>query len=247
MYKRYECPDCGSKFVHATHMYRHKSKSCKKTRVIQPIQIEDCSVPPPNLELEALNEQVRYLTSMMNKLMDETTKPFASSNINNKCTYNNNSNTKTYNIINVNSFGNEETNHITPEFLSSCVKAMEKGIVSLVKEKHFSRTHPSNHNVRPTKTKKDLITFDGEIWTTRPRKEVLDHLYRVNTENLDNHFCDNEDEFKTLHSYSRIDDFMNKARNESPDIKEKVTNALSYMIHNENSRLSTDNHDLLKS
>ena len=250
----FTCPDCGMAFSHASSMYRHRSARCMRSMrehnsytSEQSDQSEQSylDIRPSYDELCAQVQRLQDIVSQMTSVLSSIVKnDHASDTINGNnitviknTTINNTANTNIN--VHINAFGREKTGHITPDFLSSCVKAMDKGIVNLVKEKHFSNDHTVNRNIRiHSKKDKELASFDGEIWEVRPHKELLEHLFRVNTETLDNHFCDKEDTFKRHTKYKHIDDFFEKARNSDPETMDKVTKALFYLILNEGARES---------
>lgn len=229
--KRYTCSDCGALFAHASNMYRHRTKYCSMK--------DKPSYGELVAKVQQLEQTLQEVTALVACIGPSTVGTVGTvQNItvsDNAVTINNNSTTTNNQIsVHINTFGNEQTAHITPDFLCACVKAMEKGIVSLVKEKHFSQKYPGNRNIRiESKKNREMAAYNGDIWESKPQKEFLEHLFRINTETLDIHFCDNEDQFKALSKHKMIDSFFEKARNDDPSIMKKVTQDIFYMIMNE--------------
>lgn len=218
------CVGCGAGFAHASSLCRHVSKkSCHFKARNRNLEEEDDA---PCID-EIWSELLR-LRKEVEQLKLNQTETYKGSTCNNNSN-NNNIDNSTSNIIhiNINPFGREDTSHLTSDFLTTCVSAMDKGIVNLVKEKHFSNKIPSNCNLKVTSVKrKEIAIYNGKNWVVRPRQDILDQLTQVSTETLDNHFCDNEEQFKALTAYNRIDEFFEKARNPSPSFSKAMTEAV---------------------
>lgn len=83
---------------------------------------------------------------------------------------------------NIKNFGNENMEHITKEFLNSCL--LTNNIVPLIETIHFDKEHPENHNVKLKSTKQELMeTYIDGKWIITDKDETLDELinkgYRV--------------------------------------------------------------------
>ena len=248
----YTCKDCGNTFNHATNMYRHRSKGfCRGA--------PDTSIKPINgnvesMTVEELKSMVNTLQLTVNKLLGKIEAPTVSktqsmhndnstsvsntsittnnnnNNSNNTTTNSNNTNNIT---ININPFGKENLEHITPEMFAQCVRTRERGIVELVKLKHFSALQPGNHNIKAGSAKKFVLIHDDLGWVEKPLKKVLRHLFVKNTEMLESFFIDNEEIFqKQPQTNALIEKFHDKARNNDIAVTKVVEPDLECLIRN---------------
>ena len=86
------------------------------------------------------------------------------------------------NIINVKSFGQENMDYLSKDFLNSCL--LMNNIVPLIENIHFDKEHPENHNVKVKSTKQELMeTFVDGKWIITDTDDTLNELinkgYRV--------------------------------------------------------------------
>lgn len=85
-------------------------------------------------------------------------------------------------IITLKNFGSENMQHISKDFLNSCL--LMNSIVPLIETIHFDNEHPENHNVKVKSTKQELMeTFVDGKWIITDTDDTLNELinkgYRV--------------------------------------------------------------------
>ena len=86
------------------------------------------------------------------------------------------------NII-INSYGKENMDYITPEFLTELLKKPFADIQSYLKTLHFNEQHPENHNIKiPNKKEKYATVYNSGSWEFK--KNIVDNGYNV----IDSHF-----------------------------------------------------------
>ena len=117
----YVCPTCGNRYKSHSGYNYHKANCQKDIRIME------------------LSAQLKELTTIQTNINNINTQ----NNINNQ----NNIQNNTINIT-INSLGNENTSHITPEFMIECIKNKMDGIVQYLMKKHFDPEHPENHNIK---------------------------------------------------------------------------------------------------
>jgi hypothetical protein len=93
--------------------------------------------------------------------------------------------------LQINSFGNEDTTHLTHEFLSHCLQNPTKGITSLIDSIHYSDEKPSNRNIRYKSAKQN--TFEKYLdnqWIECDASNTLDELIRRGYRVLNAHYTE---------------------------------------------------------
>ena len=187
--KTYGCPYCQKKFNSCSNKSRHL-KVCKKKP--QPNNDSSQSTNLEN-ELKAVNLENEILRKRVEELESKT----LSVNINNMVINNNVS-------IVLNSYGHENMEYISKEFLTDCVMKTNKGLVKLVKEVHFNPDHSENHTVRLKSMRYNLLEkhVDGN-WLAVPKTTILEDMisryvkvlirHKVSDENLLEMIDDNAD------------------------------------------------------
>lgn len=104
----------------------------------------------------------------------------------------NNVNNITTNNIQINSFGQENLDHLPKDFLTSCF--MMKNIPSLIENIYFDEECPENHNVklRSSKNKTANIYDDGK-WKVRPVDRIIDEMVNKGQTILSKHYKFNKE------------------------------------------------------
>jgi hypothetical protein len=104
--------------------------------------------------------------------------------------------TNTTNILNqqninitINNFGEESTQHLTPEFLRNCILNPTREFKNLITEIHYNPDVPENHNLRFKSSKRN--TFEKFItlgWQECDATNTLDELIRKGYRVLNAHY-----------------------------------------------------------
>jgi len=142
-------------------MYRHMNISCKESKS----------------EIDVLNNKLKELELKLASL----------ENHNNTHIVNNIQNQNIQ--INIASFGEEKTNHLSVEFLDKCLLGLNNGMKTLMKEIHFNPNVPENHNIRVLSKKQNLLEkyCDGE-WHPCDKNNTLDEMIKNGYKILYSHF-----------------------------------------------------------
>ena len=126
------------------------------------------------------NKKIKILNKKVEDLLIKGT--VASNNTNNSNNNSNNVNMNQQNII-INSYGKENMDYITPEFLTELLKKPFADIQSYLKTLHFNEQHPENHNIKiPNKKEKYATVYNSGSWEFK--KNIVDNGYNV----IDSHF-----------------------------------------------------------
>ena len=166
----YQCDLCGQTFNQKGHYTRH-------TRRITPcVPHEQAMVYYREQLFAALRkiEDDKLIIKEKDEVIEELrNKPNI---INNNIVGTNNG---TVNIINIHSFGNENTEYITDRDNNSDLKRGVNGLQQLVHKKYLSPNHPENHNVVITNLRSNTckVATNRGI-KTQLRDDVTDLMYR---------------------------------------------------------------------
>lgn len=98
--------------------------------------------------------------------------------------------------VTINNYGNENKDYLSKDFLMSCIKRKNNGMLELIKTIHFNKDHAENHNVRIANKKLPYIEKYVDRWQYCTKEEVLDELIHEGFQIMDEYHCDNEDDLK---------------------------------------------------
>ena len=89
----------------------------------------------------------------------------------------------------VRSFGNEDLNHLTPDFKTKCLLDLYEGIVKLCRKIYFDSQKPENKTVRFKNWKHNLFEiFTKDQWNPMNQNTVLNNMIRNANGILANHY-----------------------------------------------------------
>lgn len=143
------CKLC-EKEVSKTNYSRHY-KICKSKN-------NDCTMESLKGELVRLREEIKHMRNNGNT-------PVV------------NNNTVNISITNVNNFGNESYDHISNDFIKTCMMSNLGGVKQLIEKIHFSEDAPNNKNVRLKSLKNNLVEVaDNQKWVVRDANEAMETM-----------------------------------------------------------------------
>ena len=206
--KTYDCEFCKKKFNQPSCKSRHR-KICKKN----PINIHETDeastsnmhdeastsntqneastsqIVVDKTEFESMKLKMQYLEEQLIAL--SANKASSSNHVNNTTNNNTTNNNNTINI-NLNSFGNESTSHLTKEFLSYCILNPKKGMASLIESIHYNKSIPENQNLRCKSLKQNIFEkYTEDEWRACDASNTLDELIKKGYKILNAHYTDN--------------------------------------------------------
>lgn len=179
------CEGC-NKIVHKAGLARHR-KSCKgkfveKDKVIETLQKEVA-------ELKHIVNEMRTSSSSIVPTGNVTQTTNNNTTINGNNTQNNIENQQIN--ITINNFGEESTQHLTPEFLRNCILNPTREFKNLITEIHYNPDVPENHNLRFKSSKRN--TFEKYItpsWQECDATNTLEELIRKGYRILNAHYME---------------------------------------------------------
>lgn len=167
------CVWCNKKFNHKSNLYAH-TKVCKAKNEPQTSNIESSTNNNILISNSNVEELLKTMITLMQHRQDQPTI------VNNYNTTNNVQN-NIINQVNINAFGKEKLDHITKEFLTTCL--INNDVIEIVKQINFNPNVPENHNVKRITSSQDyyknqfLATFEEDgTWKRKFKEDVLSSI-----------------------------------------------------------------------
>ena len=156
----WNCEFCEKPFKSKPSMKRHIKQYCKKT---------------PHLDYKKLyiksELEKEELYSKMSKLIEKV----GDTNIQN-------------NII-LNSYGSEDTSHISDAMKTEFLKIPFCAIPKLIEHVHFNENKPENHNIiLPNKRDNKIMVFSNNKWVYKDKDQTIIDLVDSNYNIIDDHY-----------------------------------------------------------
>ena len=220
--KTYKCKFCNKIYSTNSHMNRHLKKCSTidlsdNTKVINYIN-----------ELEKENKQIKKkLRKVVEKLIDNC----CVTNINNNSN-NNTINMQQQNII-INSYGKENLDYLTKNYLTGLVYKPFDSVQSLLKTIHFNPKHPENHNIKiSNKKEKYANVYNSGNWEFKSKKEVIENIVDNGYNIMECHFEDIKKDIEYMRR-ERFSNFQDKYDTD-PNIKKNIESDIEMLILNKN-------------
>jgi hypothetical protein len=215
------CNDCRHVFKSRQSKWHHRKYHCRGAKGANSNDNEDTDNqegllpnPPPihNNDTMAMDSKDQEIIRLKQHIHTLEQRVIATNGINiqagtiiNNTTshHTNNTRNQTNNqtIVNINAFGHESLNHITPQFLDRCVLRRDKGLVELIGKIHFDPKHAENNNIKATNKRSNVVSVhNGTAWRYDRKDRVLDRLVDEGHGMMQEHFEDNEDRIREAHS-----------------------------------------------
>lgn len=212
---------CGKGFKTHASMNYHKAHHCRG--VGNPTSVDRSNEQPNSVveqmlalqtQMLQLQEQIKTLSSGQSG-QNHTT-------INATTTNNSVSIGQQVNVVMINSFGNENLEHITPQFIEQCVRRRDKGLIELLERIHFSDGAPENNNVKVASMKRSEVqVFDGDRWKYHDKDRVVKDMVNAGHGIMQEHFDDNESSLRervSLSLFQAIQMWLEGVHEEESDI-----------------------------
>ena len=243
---KYIC-GCGKSFSNKPNLCRH-SKKC----VIRQEKSNANSSTVPSLcptlfntlvqqtqimaeTIQKKDSQIELLTNQVSLLLEKASFGTNTNSHNNSNTTNN---IETQNVIVVNSFGHENTEHLTDQIIC---KLIQNGpftcLPKIIERIHFDPEHPENHNIKVTNQKNNYakIVKDNK-WVTANKKQAIDTMIQNGYGLLEEKYQDNKDtisEFKQ----ERFEDFQEKYCDQDKDLMKTIKDEVDIALLNGTGKL----------
>ena len=232
---------CGNNYTFRQGLHVHMRTCTAEKIVTDSVRIEQlennlCEERKLREQFQKESDELRLQVSL---LLDKNT-----TQIN---TTNNNHNSKnthigTQNIIiNVNAFGDENTDYIDNKSILACIGRVYKSIPSLLEKIHFDPKHPENHNIKITNKKLHYASVmgDNQKWKTVDRKQAIDKMVLNGYNMLDEKYTENKDKIKAT-KQQNFEGFQSKFESEDKDLMKQIKTEVDMMI------LNSQNKDMMR-
>lgn len=130
--------------------------------------------------------------AVYNKISKNTSSGITTNTINN--TQNNTQNINNIFVVNNNistptkQFGKEDLQHLTDEILSKVIECPQTGILKLIKQIHFNKNMPQNHNINMTNKKETYVeVFNGKEWEKQDKKTAIQNMITSKKDIMDDY------------------------------------------------------------
>jgi hypothetical protein len=224
-----QCHKCNRNFKSLLYLRNHlnKKKSCDNNEIYKCSHCNKQYITKQNYHKHMLLHQ----TEITNKDITNTDNKI---NIQNNNSNNSNSNNNITMInhynISINKFGSEDRSYLTEDKICSILNKGFNAMPELIKETHFNKDQPQNHNIYITNlSKKTILIYDGERWVLTSKDSIIDDLINDNEDFI----ITNYEELKvklSIEAVNRLDRFIRELGN--PKYLSKLHESLQLILYN---------------
>ena len=160
------CMYCGDNFSTFAHKRRHELHRCKNNEAVKQRKLVETE-----REIQELKKEHRKTIELLLAKIGNT-------NIIN-----------TTNNLNINSYGKEDTTHITDTFKTQMLDMPYKMIPKMIEHVHFNENKPENKNIQlPNKNENKIKIFTNNRWIYRKKDDILNDLIDGKYFMMDTHY-----------------------------------------------------------
>jgi hypothetical protein len=214
---QYVCAFCGVKrFRHYQSRWRHE-KICRVRQEHEAVQLKK--------EKDDWLKEKEHMKRQIEVLLDVATQSRVTHITNNN----------TYNVVNINSFGNEDTSYVRDGFMRRLLKSQQPSVAvpQLLKHIHFNPDHPENCNIKITNRKERFAQiFSNEKWTLAKKKDVLHKMLHNGYTLLDSCFEDADKKGIDERRRARYERFQEQMDDLESATRRKVSEDIELLVLN---------------
>ena len=135
--------------------------------------------------------------------------------------------------ININAFGNENTDYIDDKSILACIGRVYNSIPSLLEKIHFDPEHPENHNIKITNKKLPYASVMGinQKWKTVDRKDAIETMVLNGYNLLDEKYTENKDKIPPAKQH-KFEGFQSKFESEDKEVMRQIKSEVDMMVLN---------------
>ena len=251
---KYRC-ECGKSYLHLPSLRNHKLKCSIKGVVLAVHEVAPTTPTTPSvteiieelkntvIEERKINQLHRLEREQYQREQAQIVKELrfqisillekhagtSSTNCNNT-----NIETQQNNItININSFGNENTDYIDNKAILACISKVYKSIPTLLEKIHFDPNHPENHNIKITNKKLPYASVMGnnQKWKTVDRKDAIETMVLNGYNMLDEKYAENKEKLPAS-KQQNFEGFQSKFESEDKDLLKQIKTEVDMMVLN---------------
>jgi hypothetical protein len=214
-----KCNNCGKSFNKQFNLLRHIT-NCKKNNSEKRnyVSME---------EVKELLERERTMERERNKFIINELKSQIDTLLKNQGS--NNTYTTNYNIL-VNSFGKENLDYVTGDYIENLIQAGPvKSIPKLLEYIHFNPDHKENHNIKiPNKRSNLAQIFNGNEWEYRDKKQTIENMSDRAFTLINKHYIEGSNNY--------MDNFKNQYNDRSKQLFKRLHKDAEIIILNNQNR-----------
>jgi len=236
---QHSCDKCGKSYTHRQSLYVHRM-SCPQTKTHYAPSVTEILEELKNtvleerkqhqLEREEYKKEQQELRNQISILLEKHAGTTNHNNTNNTSTHN----IETQNItININAFGNENTDYIDDKVVIACIGRIYKSIPALLEKIHFDPKHPENHNIKITNKKLPYASVMGnnQKWKTVDRKDAIESMVTNSYNMLDEKYTENKDKISES-KQQHFQGFRSKFESEDKELMKQLKTEVDMMVLN---------------
>jgi hypothetical protein len=214
------CHKCDRKFKSLIHLQTHlnKTKSCDNNEIYKCDSCNKQYITKRNYNKHIKDHEI----NINNSNNTNANNTIANNNVNSH-------NTNVYNIT-INKFGSEDRSYLTEDKICSILNKGFNAMPELIKETHFNKDQPQNHNIYITNlSKKTILIYDGERWVLTSKDSIIDDLINDNEDFI----ITNYEELKvklSIEAVNRLDRFIEAMG--KPEYLSKLQESLQLILYN---------------
>jgi hypothetical protein len=243
------CNECDKVFSSKQSYNYHAERGCKNKKIINNIN-NDEQTEQLKKELEEMRIELAKLKNNNNPIVPHSSNNTNSATSTNSATnstnsnnptnsHNNTTNTTENKTINITINPYNKPNHFIDD--NKIKKILNHGFLSvqeLIKELHFNKEHPENHNVYISNKKNWMVTYyNGSEWVLDPDNEIIDDLYDNNSMFLIEKFDSlNEQDQLDQPTLTKFKRFIE--HHETPKTSSDVKKAIKFILYNKRNNVA---------
>jgi len=235
----FTCDICCKQFSYKRSLINHqKLKNCGSLHKTETeIEIMKQKIESFEKERDGMKKQIALLLEKHTTPANNSTQNIETQNIQTQNTGNNNTNNtnniETQNVIVVNSFGNENIDHLTDQIICRIIQTSPfTSVPQLIEKIHFDPEHPENHNIKITNKKMNYAEIvKNNKWITANKKKVIDDIIENSYNLLDEKYTENKDSMYERRK-ERFENFQNKYEEQDEAFMKNIKNDVDLILIN---------------
>lgn len=223
---------CGRSYSHHPSLCVHhkKCEQYQKSKHTQQDQKSEVEIRENLSAVQRELDETREKLVAAEKERDEMKAQHITTNTNTNTKIDNQTNNIT---ININAFGNENTDYIDDKAILACISRVYNSIPTLLQKIHFDPKHPENHNIKITNKKLPYASVMGNNrkWKTVDRKDAIEKMVQNGFNILDEQYSENKDKLSTT-KQQNFEGFLSKFEIEDKEVMKLIKNEVDMMVLN---------------
>ena len=225
MHTIYECEYCNKVFKHRQSKFKH-DKICKAKEQKSLLEYMSQQIIEIKTEHEKERQQHEKDKAELRLQIDKLLEKVGNNN--------NNIENQQINIININSYGKENLDYLSNDYINKLLEQGAYGAVpKIIKHIHFNPRHPENHNVKITNKKLSWAkVWKNNKWELHNKKVVISDMVDKGYNILDEQY---DKGLEKLNSSKRknFKEFQSKYEEDDKDTHKYLNKEMEVLLLNE--------------